>query len=78
MILGRLGGRPGGFRSLPGDPWGPSRISLGDHCEPWGLPRGSLGDPWGPLGTLRDYDAGAQGPPKRYCKQYLKQITVYW
>ena len=64
-----------------GPPWalaGGSLGALGSPGEPLGSLGGVLGGPPGLRSSLANYGAGAQGPPNRYCKQYLKQITVYW
>ena len=75
-------GRTLGSLGIPGASLGTPWVVLGGSLDvpgmPLGVPGGSLGGPSQLRHRLGNYDAGAQGPPSRYCKQYLKQITRYW
>ena len=86
-FLGGPRGYLGGVWRVPGRPWdglgwalgppwalaGGSLGALGGPGEPSGSLGGVLGCPPRLRTSLRNYVAGAQGPPNRYCKQYLKQ-----
>ena len=63
----------------------PRGASQGIFGDPLGQPRGFSELLGGPLGAPQgydphpaNYDARGLGPPNRYCKQYLEQITGYW